>query len=200
MPKAFDEREKQIIRARLKDKGKNLFEKQGLKKTSVDELARAAGISKGAFYIFFPSKEILLMEILEEIETDIHSRILNETLGANKDSTNNVARILESMVVALDEYPLLKNFGREDYEYLLRKIPLDQARAHAERDGAFAKNFLKKLKSENIKFNIKPRMVGNLIKSLFFFGLHRDEMGDTEYRETAGVLIKLIARYIAEGR
>jgi AcrR family transcriptional regulator len=59
MPKAFSEHEKDIIRAQMREKGKDLFEKQGLKKTSVDELTAAVGISKGAFYLFYESKEEL---------------------------------------------------------------------------------------------------------------------------------------------
>ncbi|MBN2550474.1 MAG: helix-turn-helix transcriptional regulator, partial [Anaerolineales bacterium] len=57
MPKGFSDQEKEIIRARLLEQGQRLFSAHGLKKTNIDELAAAAGISKGAFYLFFASKE-----------------------------------------------------------------------------------------------------------------------------------------------
>ena len=64
MPKAFAEHEKTIIRQQLHEKGQQLFALHGLKKTSVDDLVQAVGISKGAFYLFYASKEELLLEIL----------------------------------------------------------------------------------------------------------------------------------------
>lgn len=56
MPKGFTDREKETIRAQMREKGRKLFEKHGLRKTSVDELTNAVGISKGAFYLFFELK------------------------------------------------------------------------------------------------------------------------------------------------
>lgn len=56
MPKAFSEEEKEWIRERLLQEGEKQFSAYGLRKTNIEELADAAGISKGAFYIFFSPK------------------------------------------------------------------------------------------------------------------------------------------------
>ncbi|MDY4210978.1 MAG: TetR/AcrR family transcriptional regulator [Treponema sp.] len=37
-----------------------------MKKTTVDELVKRTGIPKGTFYLFYPSKEILLFDISQE--------------------------------------------------------------------------------------------------------------------------------------
>ena len=42
------------------DAALGLFSKQGYAQTSVDQIARAAGVSKGAVYLYFPSKQSLL--------------------------------------------------------------------------------------------------------------------------------------------
>ena len=42
----------------------------GMKKTSVDELCAEAGISKGAFYSFYPSKEHLFLTVMERWQED----------------------------------------------------------------------------------------------------------------------------------
>ena len=70
MPKAFSDHEKETIRLQMREKGKRLFEKQALRKTGVDELTEAAGISKGAFYLFYDTKEELFLEVLEQRDTD----------------------------------------------------------------------------------------------------------------------------------
>src|SRR5215470_2305575 len=76
MPKGFTDREKALIRAGLLEKGRELFATYGLRKTNVEDLTRAVGISKGAFYLFFESKEALFFELLEHFEADFQAVLL----------------------------------------------------------------------------------------------------------------------------
>ncbi|MGL5125165.1 MAG: TetR/AcrR family transcriptional regulator, partial [Fusobacteriaceae bacterium] len=46
---------------------KELILKKGYKKTSVENITSYANISKGSFYTYFKSKDLLLMEIISEI-------------------------------------------------------------------------------------------------------------------------------------
>lgn len=59
MATAFTEQEVQIIKSKLKEAARQFAVTTGVRKTSVDQLALATGISKGAFYKFYPSKEAL---------------------------------------------------------------------------------------------------------------------------------------------
>ena len=79
MPRSFNDQEITQIRADLMDAGKELFTVPGLKKTSIDDLVQKVRIAKGSFYKFFPSKEILYLEILEQEEKNI--RLSMETLN-----------------------------------------------------------------------------------------------------------------------
>ena len=47
---------------RIRDAAHRLFVKNGFKNTTVDAIAAAAGVSKGAFYLHFDRKEDLLLE------------------------------------------------------------------------------------------------------------------------------------------
>lgn len=199
MPKAFSEHEKETIRAQMRAKGKKLFEKQGLKKTSVDELTEAVGISKGAFYLFYESKEELFLEILEELETDFRANIFDFSISPGEDARKLLAKLLKSALLTWDRYPLLKNFGMAEYEYLARKLPPDRIQAHASQDDEFVNDFIKRIKREGIAVNASPRVVSNLMKSLFFVSLHRDDLGENAYVETMEVLADLVAAYIVEG-
>jgi AcrR family transcriptional regulator len=78
MPKAFSEREKELITARLLEEGHKLFATYGLKKTNVEEIAAAAGVSKGAFYLFYDSKEAFFMDVVEQVERRYRQEILAE--------------------------------------------------------------------------------------------------------------------------
>jgi len=199
MPKAFTEQEKEVIRAQMREKGKKLFEKQGIKKTSVDELAQAAGISKGAFYLFYESKEELFMEILEGLETDFRARIFDFSISPKSNARQLLARLFKDALLTWDEYPLLKNFGMPEYEYLARKLPPRRIQAHANRDNEFVDEFIKRIKREGIVVKASPRVISNLMKSLFFVSLHRDDLGTDAYVESMEILADLIARYITEG-
>ena len=59
MARSFTEREKENIKKSLQEACKQSWTQYGYKKTSVDDLCKQAGISKGAFYLFFESKEAL---------------------------------------------------------------------------------------------------------------------------------------------
>lgn len=199
MPKAFSEHEKETIRAQMREKGKKLFEKQGLRKTSVDELTEAVGISKGAFYLFYESKEALFLEILEELETNFRARIFDFSISSKRNARQLLAKLFRDALLTWDEYPLLKNFGVSEYEYLARKVPAERIRAHAHRDDKFVNEFVKRIKQEGIGIRASPRVISNLMKSLFFVSLHRDDLGTEAYVESAEILADLVARYITEG-
>ncbi|MBL8078663.1 MAG: TetR/AcrR family transcriptional regulator [Anaerolineales bacterium] len=196
MPKAFSEQERETIRAQMREKGKKLFEKHGLKKTSVDELTEAVGISKGAFYLFFESKEELFMEILEQIEKEIQTSILEFAIKPKANARKNVSDMLKSFLLTWDAYPLLKQFSKTDFDYLVRKIPAERAMLHANHDEDFTNDFIKKIKREGITVKASPRVISNMIKSLFFMGLHREDMGTAAYMETMDVMIDLVSGYI----
>lgn len=199
MPKAFSEHEKETIRAQLREKARKLFEKQGLKKTTVDELAQAAGISKGAFYLFHESKEELFLEILEALEADFRVRIFDFSVSSKRNARRLLAKLFKDALLTWDEYPLLKNFGRTEYEYLARKLPRERIQAHAHRDDEFVDGFIKKMKREGIAAKASPRVLSNLMKSLFFVSLHRDDLGTEAYVESMEILTDLVARYVIEG-
>lgn len=199
MPKAFSEHEKETIRAQMHEKGKKLFERQGLRKTNVDELTESVGISKGAFYLFYDSKEELFLEILEELEIDFRSRIFDFSINSKEDARQLLAKSLKDALLTWDQYPLLKNFGMLDYEYLARKLPPERIQAHINQDNEFVNDFIKRIKREEIVVKASPRVISNLMKSLFFVSLHRDDLGEGAYIETMEVLANLIAGYIVEG-
>ena len=67
---------KRIDRQTAAGAGLQAFSAYGLKKTNVEEIAEAAGISKGAFYIFYESKEALFMDVIEQAEIRFRQEVL----------------------------------------------------------------------------------------------------------------------------
>ncbi|MFH1513530.1 MAG: helix-turn-helix domain-containing protein, partial [Bacillota bacterium] len=60
MPKSFSDAERAYIKERLLREAEACLAAYGVRKTTVDELVRRAGIPKGTFYLFYASKEALI--------------------------------------------------------------------------------------------------------------------------------------------
>jgi AcrR family transcriptional regulator len=162
----------------------------------VDDLTEIVGVSKGAFYLFYESKEELYLEILEQIERDIQTNILEYAMKPKAGSRKNLKNLLLNFLVTWDDYPLLRNLGKQDFDYLVRKIPAERAVKHVSSDTEFTKQLIKKIKSEGITVSASPGQISNLMRSLFFIGLHREDMGTDAYEETMNILTDLVAGYI----
>ena len=61
MPKTFTDSEREYIKERLIEEAKKSLSQHGIRKTTVDELVKRVNIPKGTFYLFYESKERLLL-------------------------------------------------------------------------------------------------------------------------------------------
>jgi AcrR family transcriptional regulator len=58
-------------RMRILHAAQSLFIRYGVKRTSIDEVARAADLAKGTLYLYYDSKEMLFAEVAKNICADI---------------------------------------------------------------------------------------------------------------------------------
>jgi AcrR family transcriptional regulator len=65
-----DDRELAILKT-----AERLLEERPLTEISVDELAKGAGISRPTFYFYFPSKEAVLLTLLDRVVTEVDAAI-----------------------------------------------------------------------------------------------------------------------------
>ena len=195
MPRAFSERERGVIQERLRAAGREAFRAQGLRRTSVEELARAAGISKGAFYLFYPSKEALFFDVLERFEAAMRERLLREVDGAPRDGP----RLLLATALSLREAePLLERLAVEDAAYLLRTVSEEQARELLQGDVAFVAEVVERLGRAGVGVAAEPAVLAGLLRALFFVSLHREEIGATVYPAVADLLVERLAGVLLE--
>lgn len=130
MARSFSEREKEAIRKGLIVACQQSWAQYGYKKTSVDELCRQAGISKGAFYLFFPSKESLFCEVLCLVQ----GQALDAAWQA-AERRKDKSGILEALKIIYREYSknnFLYHADSRDYTALCNKLSKEQAGRLAE--------------------------------------------------------------------
>jgi AcrR family transcriptional regulator len=84
-------REEQVAqtRAALVEAGRDLFGRQGYTATSVEDLAREAGVTTGALYHHFPTKTALFETVFEQV----HTRLLTGSADAAAQAPDEIAAL-----------------------------------------------------------------------------------------------------------
>lgn len=120
MSRAFTESEIESIKLDLIKNCSFCWTKYGFRKTSVAELCKLSGISTGAFYSFFPSKEMLFSATADHYSHRIKKFFINNTKkSAGKEEFK---KALKTAVREVSQFQWLFNF-RDDYPELKRKLP-----------------------------------------------------------------------------
>jgi TetR/AcrR family transcriptional repressor of nem operon len=84
------------VRRRLLEAGLDLVHARGFTGSGVKDITEAAGVPKGSFYAYFPSKEAFAAAILEHYWSDIEMRLL-PMLGADGSAQERIARFFHAL-------------------------------------------------------------------------------------------------------
>jgi TetR/AcrR family fatty acid metabolism transcriptional regulator len=84
-------------RARILKSAVKVFARKGFHETKVAEIARAAGVADGTIYLYFKSKDDLLISVFEETVEELSTRLTME-LGLLPDTASKVRHIVKSQI------------------------------------------------------------------------------------------------------
>jgi len=100
-----------------------VFPRKGFHQTLMDDVAREAGIGKGTIYRYFPSKEDLFFNILDNGMEEIYNVMLG--IERKKDDPDiKVQKIMESMVdFVVNNRPLLNLFHEIEGKEIMKRAP-----------------------------------------------------------------------------
>jgi TetR/AcrR family transcriptional repressor of nem operon len=84
------------VRRRLLSAGLDLVHSRGFAASGVKDITDSAGVPKGSFYAYFPSKESLAAAILEHYWSDIEMRLL-PILDANGPAQARIKRFFHAL-------------------------------------------------------------------------------------------------------
>ncbi len=165
MAKSFSEQERQNIKKSLQKACKQSWTQYGYKKTNVDELCKQVGISKGAFYLFFESKEALFCDVLCSVQEqicDIASKIIEK--HKNK---YGVAEALKWIYREYDKNNFLYNADSMDFTILMNKLSAEQAKKieqsnHMTQQLFFSYQYLKLKVDTNMAMSILYSLIMNI--------------------------------------
>ena len=126
MAKSFTEIERENIKRNLLNTCRQYWTQYGYKKTSVDEICKQAGISKGAFYFFYESKEALFCEVLCLVQEEICAGALN--LMEKQRDKHGVASALKMIYREYDKNNFLYESNSIDFIILKNKLSEEKAK------------------------------------------------------------------------
>jgi AcrR family transcriptional regulator len=195
MPKGYSEREKEIIRTRLLENGRKAFITFGLRKTNIEDLTRAVGISKGAFYLFYESKEELFMDVIEAAELQFRQQVFAEVELPGPSPRSRLKHVLHTAFSIWKSVPILKQVTQAEYSLFLEKMPPEKVREHLQSDREFIEVLIQRCQQAGIFISAGGDQIAGLMNAMFFVSLHEDDFGPGMFPGTLDVLLDLIAAY-----
>jgi TetR/AcrR family transcriptional regulator, transcriptional repressor for nem operon len=83
-------------RDRIIEAARDLFSRQGYAATGISQILRASRARSGSLYHFFPSKEDLLVAVLEKHRTTLEPKVLRQPGGPRPDPVERLFGILDT--------------------------------------------------------------------------------------------------------
>lgn len=106
---------------------KKLFSRYGLEKTTMEDIAKAAGKGKSSLYYYFKSKEEVYAEVIRQEITGIKT-IIRQAIEKEDDPYNKFTRFVETRLNYLnekaDQYTTIKDEYLMHYQFI-QKLTAD---------------------------------------------------------------------------
>ena len=195
MATAFTSEEKEVIRKKLHKVAKECLQRYGVKKTTVDQMAALADISKGSFYNFYSSKEILFFAVLEEYQIDVMDRLTEQLDMEAKIDTNRLVQLLYDFYQDFRYSFMYTIFKNHEMELLVRKLPKEAITNHHLIDDRMVKKIVSRI---NIRENVSVEIVSALFRTIAMTILHIEEIGEEQFDTTLKLVIQGVVEQITK--
>jgi AcrR family transcriptional regulator len=196
VPRGFRVDEKQRIRDALVRAARESLGRGGLRRTPVEQLCRAAGISKGAFYLFFESKEQLMMELVRETETELRAGLL--ALADGDPPVDRLHAVLSFLFQAVGQHPLLLALSDpEELAWLSRSLPPGQLEAAQADDDAFLAALLRRLRDQGRVGDVADTTFAGLAGAAFALATQRHIIGVDRHEAVMALVVDGLVRVLS---
>ena len=195
MATAFTTEEKEAIRKKLHEVAKECLQRYGVKKTTVDQMAAMVDISKGSFYNFYSSKEMLFFAVLEEYQIDVMNRLTEQLGMETKIDTNRLVELLYDFYQDFRYSFMYTIFKNHEMELLIRKLPKEVITNHHLIDDRMVKKIVSRI---NIRENISVEIVSALFRTIAMTILHIEEIGEKRFDTTLKLVIQGVVEQITK--
>ena len=190
MPKIISEEERKQVRDAIYQNTIALIRRNGIKGITVDDIAAAVGISKGAFYAYYPSKEIGIYEVLKRSEAELFA-CMEAIMSQELFNKEQIEKFFREVYLAPDSVILY--LSPTDLEVLLRKLPIEYRDRENEKSADYFKRSLELLGVGTNKMEAVALLtdcLGMIATNTMF--------SDTGKQQALDVLIDAISSYLSK--
>ena len=194
MPPGFSEEERGRIEARLVEVGREHFRRLGLRRTNIAQLAASAGIGKGSFYLFFPSKEALFLAVHVADEPAIRAAFTAELATLRATPLAMVKRYFTLQLEILRELPMMQLLSDPaELASLMRKLSPAEVATHLADDQSWFVDLLRTWEAEGLIGGADLENVAAISRALVAMNLHRDLIGEERFAGVVDLLVSGVA-------
>ena len=178
MPKTYSDIERENIKRALRREASRCLSVYGVKRTTVDELVRKAGIAKGTFYLFYPSKESLFLDLIDNFSKEVEELYLDllQELDENHIVTS-LTEVFMAIVMKFYKDGIYRLLKEGEFELVLRKTNEEKGRDYFAMNTDIFDNLFSYFFIDN-KDDIAS--FSHAFRSILYTLLHSDEIPDME--------------------
>jgi AcrR family transcriptional regulator len=150
-----------------------LFKEKGYENTTVDEITKEAGIAKGTFFNYFPTKEALLMYFGEQKDELIYNLIEKETIKSIPIK-EKIKNLLVFLAESYEKDKALTKLLMFEYHRNIIHMGLrpDETKNSIHRLSNILCDFLEEgVKNREIKNHIKVKKASENLTAIYFHSL-----------------------------
>lgn len=187
------EKKKQETKKRIFEVSGRLFKEKGFENTTVDEITKEAGIAKGTFFNYFPTKESLLLYFKEQRE-DLIFNILESQIPAGAPAREKIKNLL---VLLAESYEKDKEISRllflEYKKFIINSGQKPHEKGHRhQRLISILCDFLEDgVKSGQIKKEIDLKATSEVLSAIYVHSLMMWLHSDTDHSFSKDISVKI---------
>ena len=199
MPRAFHDEERRLIHARLIEAGKKLINRGSTRNLTVDAAAQEAGISKGSFYSFFPSREDFILSVFESWEDQYRTALLKAVIEGPGSPRERLEAFFHGSFEILEREPGLAALGSGEIERIKEGIPPERLAAHQASDSRVLDEALSDWARLGIIDPAALPALPGIAAALFAIAIHREDFPAGSFGPTTRLLAEALAMRVAGG-
>lgn len=197
--RSFTSEEREIIRNKIIDRGKECFARYGIKKTSIEDLTRDLGIAKSSFYSFFNSKEDLFLQIYTEEREALKDNLLeNSFLKYRKDPDKAIKAYLHYVLDIANNHPVWRKvyIEKEHLELTISRSSEEKIKNIHRENVKMIIPFFEEWATAGLLIDKDARILAETTYAILSLIHLRNEIEDEDFQDIMDILIDLLAENI----
>ncbi|MDD3245592.1 MAG: TetR/AcrR family transcriptional regulator [Methanosarcina sp.] len=199
--RSFTDEEREVIKRKIIDRGKECFARYGIKKTGIEDLTEDLGIAKSSFYSFFNSKEDLFLQIFKEEKEALKNSILeNSFLKYRTEPDKAIKAYLRHVLKIVDNNPIWRKFviENESLELTISRFSEEEIKNIHEDSVAIILPFFEEWSKKGLLIDKPAKILAETTQAVIFLIHFKDKIVDDDFSEIMNILIDMLANNIVK--